>query len=100
MLLYVMTERSHGLSMRRIALPVGVYWATTLGIPLANGAYRQGMEFWQHAVVVLLVPAVMLVPAAIVQFWKRPGSHDGAPSRSDVSPSCEMAAELLPFRER
>ena len=86
MLLYVMTERSHGLSMRRIALPLGVYWATTLGVPLANGAYRQGMEFWQHAVVVLLVPAVFVVPMAVIPYVKKVRSVPGGDK--DNSPGC------------
>ena len=63
-LLFLVTERSnsdgtYGL-MRRCFLPLLIYYATMLGIPLLNGAYRTGRGFWEYSVVVLLVPLVVL----------------------------------------
>lgn len=70
LLLYEVTERGAGdhsrVSVTRYLLPLGVYYATTLGIPLANGAFRQGGEVWEHALFVLLVPVVLIGTAALV----------------------------------
>ncbi len=56
----------------RSFFPLLIYYATTLGIPLAN-AYRQGTaptEFWGHLVVVFLVPLIILLPLAAVRFYR------------------------------
>jgi exosortase K len=70
LLLYAVTQRgSHGNSrggVKRYLLPLGVYYATTLGIPLVNGAFRRGGEFWEHALFVLLVPIVLIATVASV----------------------------------
>ena len=63
-LLFLASERNnsdgtYGL-MRRCFFPLLVYYATMLGIPLLNGAYRTGRGFWEYSVVVLLVPLVIL----------------------------------------
>lgn len=47
---------------RRSWLPLLIYWATTLGIPIANGAYRQGSAFWEHSLFVLLTPLILILP--------------------------------------
>ena len=49
---------------KRLLFPVLIYYATTLGIPLLNGAYRQGGDFWQHSLFVLVVPLAVLLPLA------------------------------------
>jgi exosortase K len=67
LLLYVVTQRgAHSRGVKRYLLPLGVYYATTLGIPLVNGAFRRGSEFWEHALFVLLVPVVLIGTAATV----------------------------------
>ena len=43
--------------------PLGVYYAAMLGIPLANNAYRQGRDFWEYSLFVLVVP---LVPVSFI----------------------------------
>ncbi|HEX8847821.1 MAG TPA: exosortase K [Pyrinomonadaceae bacterium] len=48
--------------------PLLVYYATTLGIPLANGAYRQGADFWEHSLFVLLTPILLILPLATFRF--------------------------------
>lgn len=48
--------RSEGVSLlRRSLLSLLIYYATTLGVPLANGAYRAGTasaDFWEHSLFV------------------------------------------------
>ena len=46
--------------LRWSLLPLGVYYATMLGIPLANNAYRQGRDFWEYSIFVLLIPSVLM----------------------------------------
>jgi exosortase K len=49
---------------RQTLFPVLVYYGTTLGIPLANGAYREGTDFLEHSLFVLLVPLLLILPIA------------------------------------
>jgi len=74
-LLFVVSERmspegASGL-FRRPFIPLVVYYATALGIPLANGAYRQGSEFWEHSLFVLLIPLVLILPLAAFRFCRK-----------------------------
>jgi exosortase K len=62
-------ENTYGLFQRSV-FPLLVYYATTLGIPLANGAYRQGRDFWEHSLFVLLTPLVLFLPLAIFRFCR------------------------------
>ncbi|HEU0184679.1 MAG TPA: exosortase K [Blastocatellia bacterium] len=41
---------------RRALFPLLVYYAMMLGVPLLNGAFRQGTDFWRHALFVILIP--------------------------------------------
>lgn len=50
--------------LRRSWLPLLIYWTTTLGVPLVNGAHRQGTDFWEHALFVLLTPLILILPLA------------------------------------
>lgn len=59
---------------RRACCPLLCYYATTLGIPLANGAYRQGADFWVHALFVLLVPLLLVLPLAALRLHRTQGS--------------------------
>jgi hypothetical protein len=45
-----------------------IYYATTLAMPLANGAYRQGADFWEHFLFVLLTPLLLVLPFAAFRF--------------------------------
>ncbi|HKQ77182.1 MAG TPA: exosortase K [Blastocatellia bacterium] len=68
MLLYLISEKmdsekTSGL-FRQSLLPLFVYYATMLGIPLANGAYRHGADFREHALFVLLIPLLLILPLA------------------------------------
>lgn len=56
---------------RRSLLPLLVYDAITLGIPFANGAYRQGTDFFEHSLFVFLTSLVMLLPIIIFRIYRR-----------------------------
>jgi exosortase K len=64
-------------SLRRFLFPLLVYYALALGIPLVTGAYRQGTEFWRHALFVLLIPLLLTASSLIfrrfiqVAVWDR-----------------------------
>jgi exosortase K len=79
LLLYLLTERlinqpatvENGPNVLRQAFfPLLIYYATMLGIPLANGAYHQGSDFWQHALFVLLTPLLLVLPLVTFRFRK------------------------------
>jgi len=61
--------RAAGL-LRQLSFPLLVYYATTLGIPVANGAYRQGSDFWEHSLFVLLTPLLLILPIAAFRFLR------------------------------
>jgi exosortase K len=62
------SEKTSGL-LRQSLFPLLVYYATMLGIPLANGAWRQGADFWEHSLFVLLVPILVILPVAACRFY-------------------------------
>lgn len=49
-----------------ILFPLAIYYATTLGMPFLNGAYRSS-EFWEHSRFVLLAPIVLMIPIVAVR---------------------------------
>jgi exosortase K len=69
-------------TLRRYLLPLGVYYAVTLGIPIANGAYRQGSEFWRHSLFVVLAPVVLIAIVQILRNTLTGKSPANAGSRS------------------
>jgi exosortase K len=64
------TEKSSG-PLRRPFLPLLVYYATMLGIPLINSASRQGADFWEHSLFVLLIPLLLILPLAAFRFYRQ-----------------------------
>jgi len=67
LLLFMLTERMEAVKTRTALLfPLGIYYATTLGIPLLNGSYRQGMPFWEHFVFVLVLPLIVVIPFVLL----------------------------------
>src|SRR5262249_50728048 len=50
---------------RPFFLPLLVYYAIALGLPLLNGAYRQGADFWRHALFVLAIPLLLTLSSLI-----------------------------------
>lgn len=71
LLLFLVTERLRSLSSSQLLIPLGIYYATTLGIPLINGSYKQGTAFWEHFTFVLLLPLVLILCLFVAQFAYR-----------------------------
>jgi exosortase K len=68
-LLFVVSEKlmspSKVMLPRHYLFPLAVYYAMTLAVPLANGAFRQGPEFWQHSAFVFATPILILLAILI-----------------------------------
>lgn len=60
-----------GSLLRHSLFPLLIYYATTLALPLANGAYRQGPDFREHALFVLVTPLLVLVPVIVIQLYRQ-----------------------------
>jgi len=52
-------------AFRRTALPLATYYGITLAVPFANGAAGSSTAFFEHALVVLVVPATIIVLACV-----------------------------------
>jgi|ERR1051325_953223 exosortase K len=86
LLLFVISERGRTKSSSRVlslyVFPLLIYYLTTLGIPLANGAYRQRLvngDFREHFGFVLLTPLIFIVPVAAVRYLKSYRLRYGSP---------------------
>jgi hypothetical protein len=44
-----------------LVVPLGIYYAVTLAVPLLNGSYKQGAAFWEHFAFVLLLPLFIIL---------------------------------------
>ena len=62
--------REHPGVFRLSYFPLLIYYLTTLAIPLANGAYRQGVDFWVHSLFVLLTPLPLILVLATFSFCR------------------------------
>ncbi len=71
------SEKTSGM-FRRTLFPLLVYYATVIGIPLANGAYRRGTDFWEHSLLVLLIPFLLILPLVAFRFIRQ-SSRDTYP---------------------
>jgi exosortase K len=61
LVLFVLTEKRNAAPSRKLVLfPLGVYYITTLGLPLLNGSYKQGIPFLEHSLFVLALPILLL----------------------------------------
>ena len=59
--------------VRTFSLPLMIYYAITLGIPLANAVYRPSVvptDFWNHLLFVLLTPLIVILPIAAFRCFK------------------------------
>jgi exosortase K len=56
-------ERNIRESVRRFSLPLMIYYAATLGIPVLNGSYREP-RFWEHASFVIFTPFLLITTVA------------------------------------
>jgi exosortase K len=60
---------------RRSLIPLAIYYAATLGVPLAGGAYREP-AFWQHSLFVVITPLVVAIPMAWIALIASPPRID------------------------
>lgn len=58
---------------RKSLFPLLIYYSITLGIPLANGAYREGADFLEHALFVLLTPLLLILLIVTFGFYRSAG---------------------------
>jgi exosortase K len=77
LVLFLISERERtrntSRALRLSVFPLLIYYLTTLGIPLANSAYRQRLvagDFWEHFVFVLLTPLIFIVPVAAFRYCR------------------------------
>jgi exosortase K len=49
--------------------PLLLYYATTLGVPVLNGAYHRA-DFWEHLTFVLLTPLLLILPLVTFRISK------------------------------
>jgi exosortase K len=64
LLLFMLTEPLDRAKRSRwlLVFPLVIYYTTTLGLPLANGAWQQGAAFWEHFAFVLVLPLILVLP--------------------------------------
>jgi exosortase K len=64
--LFMLTERLETSNptrlMRFFLFPLAIYYGIALGVPLLNGAYKQGTSFTEHSLFVLLTPLLLTLP--------------------------------------
>lgn len=68
---HVRSPREAAGLFRRSLLPLLIYYATTLGVPLANGAYRGGLVttgFWEHSLFVVIIPILLIITLGALTF--------------------------------
>jgi exosortase K len=90
------SENASGL-WRRSLFPLLIYYATTLGIPLANVAYRPrtvAAGFWEHSVFVLLTPLLLILPIAAFRFFRDPQAAV-APANAPARETCDLQEDSL-----
>jgi exosortase K len=52
-------------TLKQTIFPLSLYYFTTLCLPLLNGAYKRGNEFWEHAAFVLFLPLLIIIPVLV-----------------------------------
>jgi len=62
LMLFILTERRNPTSspVRLFLIPLFIYYATTLGIPVLNGSYKH-QRFWEHSAFVLVLPLLFIL---------------------------------------
>ena len=68
LMLFVVSKKFMGetkTGVRTYIFPLVIYYAMTLAVPIANGALKQGSDFWQHAAFVMVTPLALIAAVAI-----------------------------------
>jgi exosortase K len=69
LLLFLVTDRMRSATPSRLLVPLGIYYAVTLALPLVNGSYKQGAAFWEHFSFVLVLPLfIVLCPFVLHKY--------------------------------
>jgi exosortase K len=66
-------SRSSSSLFHRAGFPLLIYYATTLGLPLAISIYRSDTltaEFWEHSLFVLITPLLLILPLATFRYYR------------------------------
>jgi exosortase K len=81
LLLFELNEKANGEQASRklywSLFPLGIYYATMLAIPVANGALNRTTDFLEYSLFVSLVPLIMIFCFATIRFvqqklaWER-----------------------------
>jgi exosortase K len=71
---------------RHAVFPLLIYYVTTLGLPLANGAYRQP-SFLEHSLFVLLAPLAVVVLVSVVAYFRTIGRRSTLGTESELLPT-------------
>jgi exosortase K len=67
LLLFMLTEWRRAANPARLFLvPLFMYYAITVGIPIVNGSYKLGAPFWEHFGYVLVMPLLLIIPLLLV----------------------------------
>ena len=74
-------------ALRRMVLPLASYYGIALAVPIANGAAERGAPFWNHALVVLIVPLTLIVFVSLVGEIVRACPSARVTGRTSPSPS-------------
>jgi hypothetical protein len=89
-------EQASRMSLSRFLFPLAVYYATTLGVPLINGAFRQS-EFWEHSAFVLLIPLLLIAPVILFRLALRKPLRYARLCRAGTGDAC-VPISLRPGR--
>ena len=82
-------------SIRTFMVPLAIYYAMTLAIPIANGALKQGSAFWEHAAFVIVTPMVIIAAAAAsFELFSRYAKRKDISSRGALIPGDAAADEV------
>ncbi|HJT64815.1 MAG TPA: exosortase K [Pyrinomonadaceae bacterium] len=89
LLLFLLTENFESAKPARLArvlpFPLLIYYAMTLAVPLLNGSFKRGDAFREHAVFVLLLPLVFVVPLTFFYVWRTRLNRSATALHSDGS---------------
>ena len=99
LLLFVVCEKvtseNKTVGLRQYLFPLVIYYAVTLAVPILNGALRKGIDFSQHASIVLATPLVLVLLVAIPsRLLSRYSKKKGVPALASLLPRDTPADEI------
>jgi exosortase K len=91
--------------LRQYFFPLMIYYAITLGIPLANIAFHRRMsagDFWEHSLFVLLIPLPVIFLVVSFSFYKAriTGTAGVPPAKSAQREGFNRTLALAHHRDR